>query len=445
MDRVEPRTISSTSPTEIEFPHTKARKGKTAEEDERVIDLVGSNIGEFKFDFAIFDRDRTTLRLMPGDSKTLTDFLDVNGGVRVYREGVRVFDFGEPGNDWLELGGRRVNVPARRIGNNQIIGVIELQLADSNELVEKTNREGFVENYAALMFRRAVRFAIAQAESERNEDKKRIRIAYTEAKSTEPVLGEVEEMRAEVKQLKLVKDDKDRLTHYLDQIDIQYRGILEKYLTAAGAGLNLALVVHEVDKQISALYKSINDGAARDHVLARAKELSELVDTITWLTRQSGKKVTSADSLIRQCLFAWQFRFRRHEIAVVNGVDAGDPDFEVRCIRRLVMTALMNLIDNSIYWLGTKSRSRRLYLGTTYELNGKPALVVADNGPGFQDGKEHLVSAFFTRKPDGMGLGLHLADEIMKTHQGRLILSDSNEITLPDGYSGAVVALEFNK
>ena len=109
------------------------------------------------------------------------------------------------------------------------------------------------------------------------------------------------------------------------------------------------------------------------------------------------------------------------------------------------MTALMNLIDNSIFWLGTKPQSRVLYLGTSFELGGKPAFVVADNGPGFQDSKEHLVSAFFTRKPDGMGLGLHLADEIMKTHGGRLILSDSDEITLPEGINGAVVALEFEK
>ena len=252
-------------------------------------------------------------------------------------------------------------------------------------------------------------------------------------------------LRDEIEALHLTKPQDDKLTKYIDQIDSQYREILDRLLTAAGAGLNLAIVLHEVEKNIKTLYSAISRGEIGQSVLQRAKHLSDMVDSLTWLTRQSGKAGVEAADFIKQCLFAWNFRFERHEITVTNGLDESDPPFSIRCSRRLVLTALMNLVDNAIYWLGTKSRDRRLYLGTTFELTGKPALVVADNGPGFSDPPECLTMAFFTRKPDGMGLGLHLAEEIMKSQGGRLAFPDEGEITLPEGFGGAVVLLEFEK
>jgi len=55
-------------------------------------------------------------------------------------------------NDWLGLGGRRVNVPTKRLSNNLIVGAVTLDIKKSANLklnrglIEKTNREGFVEN-----------------------------------------------------------------------------------------------------------------------------------------------------------------------------------------------------------------------------------------------------------------------------------------------------------
>ena len=96
------------------------------------------------------------LRAVTDDVKGLKDYLDENGGIRIYRDGVRVYDFGEPGNDWLNLDLRRVNTPAARTSNNQILGVLELDATTSAGLKEKTNREGFIENPAYADFRDAV-------------------------------------------------------------------------------------------------------------------------------------------------------------------------------------------------------------------------------------------------------------------------------------------------
>ena len=420
----------------LEYPNT----GKKQKEK---IDLNQYEIGDVKFNFHIFDLEPIVLKLTASDPSGLKVFLRNNGGVRVYRDGMRVYDFGESENDWLDLGGKRVNIPASRIGNNQIIGAVFLDLDSSGDLKEKTNREGFVENEAYLAFRNSIEFAVWQAQNERNLDKARIRKYYSRGKKKEPVLEDLTLLRDEVKKRGLEKP----LMRYVDRIETQYRDVLDRLLVAAGAGLNLAAVMHEIEKGIASLYEAISRGDNQKRLVILAKRLSNMVDGLNWLTKKSGKSNVKASTLIAQAILNSEFRFRGHGIKIFNGIeDYDDPDLEVKCSRRLIMTVLSNLIDNSIYWLDIKgSENKLLYLGTTYELNGLPVIVVADNGPGLIDPPEYLVQPFITRKPDGMGLGLHIADEIMKTQKGRLIFPEIEDITLPRGYTGALIALEFGE
>jgi hypothetical protein len=116
------------------------RKGRAVE----AIDLSAHRIGPVEFDFLLFDRDTSVIRAVTDDIKGLKDYLDENGGIRIYRDGIRVYDFGEPGNDWLNLDLRRVNTPTARTSNNQILGTLRLVATASNDLREKTNREGFI-------------------------------------------------------------------------------------------------------------------------------------------------------------------------------------------------------------------------------------------------------------------------------------------------------------
>ena len=406
------------------------------------VDLGKHAIGPIKLEFRVFDRDPGVLKLTATDRLGLLNVLNTMGGVRVYRDGMRVYDFGEPGNDWLELGGRRVNVPARRISNNLVMGAITLHADESTALIEKTNREGFVENEAYREFWNAVRFAIQQAEQERYIDKSRIRKAYSKGTTNEPVLDDLGALRTTVGKLGLSNE----LGPYLDRIESQYRDVQDRLLVAAGAGLNLAAVMHEIEKGILNLKKAIEGDVDRERLVSLAKQLSDMVDGLSWLTKKTGQVRISARVLIRQAILNSEFRFRGHGIRMVNGMDKGDPDFEVRCSRRLITAALMNLIDNAIYWVDNKgAKDKQVYLGTTFEMNGLPAIVVADNGQGFHDPPEYVVQPFFSRKPDGIGLGLHITEEIMKSHKGRLLFAEKGDITLPRALDGAVILLEFGK
>ena len=404
------------------------------------IDLRQHQIGKFKLDLHIFDREPKILSLGVDDKKGLKDYLDINGGIRVYRDGVRVFDYGEPGNDWLGLDVKRVNVPTKRISNNLVLGAVSLSLDDSKDLIEKTNREGFVETDATEAFREAVRFAVQQVVNERNIDKDRIRKAYSKARQHEPVLHDLELLRDKLKGQAIY----DAVSEHIDNIEKEFISVRDHLLTAASAGLSLAVVIHEVEKGIDELRKAVERETPSDRIVSLAKHLSELIEGLTFLTRKSGQKVEKASVLIRQAIFNTEYRMKHHDIKVVNGLEAGDEDFEIKCTRRLIIATLMNLFDNSIWWLDAKGgKDKKVFIGTSSDFSRGPAIVIADNGPGFQDPPEYLVEPFMTRKPDGMGLGLHVANEVMKVHGGRLEFPEVGDIELPRVFDGAVVALVF--
>ncbi|GMA37557.1 ATP-binding protein [Demequina litorisediminis] len=133
-------------------------------------------IGPISGTLMVYDRDKDVIEKI-GNSASLQEFLNESGGVRVYRDGIRVYNYGEPGDDWLGLDIRRVNSPTKRISNNIVVGAVDLSLAASSYLEEKTNREGFVEGVALGRMRALIRGAIAVFESERNIDKKNLRKA----------------------------------------------------------------------------------------------------------------------------------------------------------------------------------------------------------------------------------------------------------------------------
>ena len=333
-----------------------------------------------------------------------------------------------------------MNVPAARLSNNIVTGAFFLNLEHSADLVEKTNREGFVENDAYRTFRQAVMRTVDRITFERNQDKLRIRNAYS--RRNQGLVEVVDDLRVVLRQQGML----EQLAEHVDRLERQYLEMRDRLLTSAGAGLSLAIVIHEVEKGIDELKRAVERDVSIERIRELANHLSELVDGLTYLTRRSGRSVEPASRLVRQALFNTEYRLRYHSIRVENGFTAGGKDFEIRCTRRLLIATLMNLIDNSIYWLDQKKPDdATVYIGPSWEFSGGPAIVLADNGPGFGDPPDILVEPFISNKPDGMGLGLHLADEVMKAHGGRLHFPEPGEIDLPQGIDGAVVALVFRR
>src|SRR5262245_64973633 len=90
-------------------------------------------------------------------------------GISVYRDGFRVWPYGEPHDDWLRLDQRRVNNPVVRFSNNQIVGFVEISRDGNPDLVDQTNREGLIHNRAYEDLRRLLYFVLQIVEAERQK------------------------------------------------------------------------------------------------------------------------------------------------------------------------------------------------------------------------------------------------------------------------------------
>ena len=308
-------------------------------------DLISKYVGPVNVDLYIFDRDPAILSIGVSDKKGLKDFLDNTGGIRVYRDGIRVYDYGEPGNDWLNLGARRINIPTKRISNNIVIGAVSLDLEKSTTpdpeknfgLIEKTNREGFLDSLTYREFQKAVIFAVTQIENERYQDKTRIRNAYSSKKNREPVLNDLTELKKIVEKKNLTRE----LGPFIDRIEADFLVIRDRFLTSASAGLSLAVVIHEVEKGIAELVKAVKEEQVSTRIQLLAKHIADLVEGFGSLIRKSGQSLEKAGSLISQAIFNTELRLKIHNVS--QTVNYENCNFQLKCSRRLIISTLMNL------------------------------------------------------------------------------------------------------
>jgi C4-dicarboxylate-specific signal transduction histidine kinase len=109
--------------------------------------------------------------------------------------------------------------------------------------------------------------------------------------------------------------------------------------------------------------------------------------------------------------------------------DAADCLPEVLADRVQIQQVLVNLLLNSFDALYTKPPGqRRVLIAAAPAPANRVAISVSDSGPGVP---EHLRSSVFepfvTTKPEGLGIGLAIAQTIVTAHGGRLAYSDARE------------------
>lgn len=427
---------------------TKWREGRK-ERNIEIGKLVSElNIGPIRGRLAGFDLDKEILSRYIVDNDGLTKYLKKQGGMRVYRDGMRIYDYGEEGNDWLGLDHRRFQQPTKRLSNNIIMGEIHLNLKDSDGLKEKTNREGFIENKAYEELRYAILCALSRFEIERSKDKNIIRECFNVNNEVNPKGSSPEEAINLLKQKILEKKPHKDLIKLVNNVESTYKETRDVLMSAVGSGLGLTTVFHEIERGVRGLYQAIENEASLPKLLEMAKSLAELLKGATFLVSKHGSETLKASDLVKYALFSTRERFDFHNIQFRNGFDASPKmDFKIKGVRRMYTAALVNLIDNAIHWvkMGSNKKNRKeqlIWIGPSSDLEG-PAIIIADSGPGFEDSPEDVIQPFFTRRSEGMGIGLYYCNMVMKSHGGRLVFPGHNDVDVPKLCSGAVVGMVF--
>lgn len=408
-------------------------------------------IGPLKGRIYAFQQSSTMLKLM-GNSQQLKNWLAAQSGVRVYRDQIRVFNYGEPGDDWLRLNTRRINTPGGKFGTNSIVAYIDLSLEQSQHLQEKTNREGFDENDNYKMLRRIILSIFERFELQHAADRKAVDIAIKGEEKIEPLDQAIEKIKKTAVKHKIQDEVGPALLSIKHELN-KYREVMT-HSGVAAMNINLAFheMVHGVDRIVYQLESNVNPAAIQKTV----NHLRSLLATFKPLLKREASKSLPANILVKRVLDMHEHRFPRHEIVLSDRTseNEGSVNFNIKGPISLILGALSNIIDNAIYWSryrkerdNAKIKSAILIISSWDEVEKKGMIAVIDNGPGFQLPEEAIGKPFSTTKTGGMGLGLYYARLVMESIQGNLLICPAeslrDDFKFSKNYDGTAVVLQF--
>ena len=132
------------------------------------------------------------------------------------------------------------------------------------------------------------------------------------------------------------------------------------------------------------------------------------------------REVVDLNEILREMTVLLRDTADRHAVSMRTELDLGL--LRTTADRVQLQQVLLNRLMNALEAM-TGVTGRRRELTVTSGLAEDHALVVTigDTGPGLDPGNAHKVfDAFFTTKPNGMGLGLAISTSIVEAHGGRL-------------------------
>lgn len=398
----------------------------------------------------IYDRDPKILRRF-GNQNMIKEYLDENGGIRIYRDNIRVYNYGEKNDDWLGLDLRRVNIPGVRVSRNIILGSIELNHELSNALIEKTNREGFDENQKYIIFRAIILSIITQIEAERKKDKDRLRLALLPAKDREAEKVE-KPIQLILKKLNNNPTLKLEIEPLLKSVEKNFQETQSIMINQGLTNMGIGIIFHEVEHGVKdlAAFAKVSDDISE--IKQRVEDLNRVLETFSELIKNKDNETISLKDLFKTIRNILRMRFSLHQIQLICPfLEEDKEDIKIKASKKILIGIINNLLDNSIYWLQVKwpvitdnsAITRKIYLNAYIETKFL-TITIGDNGTGFSDAPEDIIKPFFTRKNEGMGIGLHYVDIAMSMMGGNLEF-DTEHDTAPSDINGAVVNLIFDQ
>ncbi len=200
-----------------------------------------------------------------------------------------------------------------------------------------------------------------------------------------------------------------------------------------------ASIAHEVNQPLAAIVTNgevclrwldrnppdlseTQDGITR--MIQGARRASEVIARLRALSRREtsdrapiniGDVVNEVVALTQREMFAQRVTLR---------LDVTEPLMAVGD-RIQLQQVLMNLLMNGVQAMSTiNDRSRELTVRAASDAEGQVLVSVGDSGIGIgPEDEPRLFQAFFTKRADGMGMGLSISRTIIESHGGRIWVS----------------------
>ena len=415
--------------------------------------------GNFTFQFYVFDFSRGIdgrHALKQGEKNLLKEHR-----IYLYRDDMRVYPYGDPDDDWLNVDVTRGTGRAGDFfSNDQIIGWIDITRKGNPKLRDKTNREGLIETGGAasdLIFLVPTFLSyIKQYSYERYQQKQRQRNTAQFVRD-----GVVAGLLANVKN-ELKKLGHKSHVHGLEKIEASYEREKE-YLSQraemtedlAGVGLSVEMASHDIMLLMNRA-QDIGKRLARVARTAGGDQIWEQADMLVGVLQQIAdgmrdvqslfkssrrrRKVLRVEPMLDKIYQIYKTLLEQSDIRYQKVKVCGSP-LTANTTDGVVMQVLINLFDNASYWLETVDPAKREIRVT---IDGKEGeLIFADSGPGVDpEDLPYIFEPFYSGKgQEGRGLGLYIARQLLERHDYRIAFAEAHQRILP----GANFVVSFMK
>lgn len=417
--------------------------------------LRAPECGSFSFNFFVFDlaADKESIYYL---DKTDKDIVKEHR-IYLYRDKIRVSPYGDADNDWLETDKKRGTGKAGGyLSNDQVVGFVDITKKGNPQLKDKTNREGLIEEgratrdfimliHSFLLFIRQHPYEQYKQKVKLIKEQKDAKLRVTENKFQK--LYEVLKDNTEATALY-----KDLHTAYFKEKEL-YNNRINVTEELAAVGLSVETASHDLMMMLSQginhlvdLSEAVKGGGLGKNELS--KELLAIKDIFLFVqdemrniqllfkSSKQKKRTIKITPLLEKVVQIYKNPLKRANIDLK--IEKKGAPLVIKCTDAVILQLLINLFDNSIYWLSSISRiNKQICIIIDGEKN---ELVFSDNGPGVtEDDKPYIFEAFYSGKEEGRGLGLYIARQLLDRMGFSIILMNDKIL------SGANFKIDFNK
>ena len=381
-------------------------------------------------------------------------------GISVYRDGVLVLPKSDNSRDWLGLDLRRVGRVGTRMSTSQLVGYVAITAEHNPGLEDTSDREGLSSSGEVADFEVLLRATVFMLENERETDRtaKTVEIPMEDlftGLSADGLLTDVNELAREGASASDAIPLIRTFSHSLDQTrrTIQQRFVY--YSRLATVGTIAQMLVHEIRNQTTTFgsilrftketfgpFKDMRTRRRFQRAQNAVNTLEHLADTFAPLARRNfvrRRQHLIMEDQIRECIAMNQSSIRAKGIRIsvpeTKTVVPADP--------AELDTIIVNLLTNSVHWLGEVPKEDRFieFDVEVEESRGKSRVFVSvhDSGPGIEaDDLERVFLPGVTRKPNGIGMGLNVASELVTAYGG-----DMKAVRPPTKRGGATFTFDL--
>jgi signal transduction histidine kinase len=203
-----------------------------------------------------------------------------------------------------------------------------------------------------------------------------------------------------------------------------------------------AAIEHEIRQPIGAIMANANAGQrwlghvppvlgevreALECIVADAQRSSEVIRSFRALFghRHHPETQIDANEVVRETIALMQQELEATGVAVQLDLAAALP--RVSAYRGQLQQVILNLLNNAADAMrGIADREAVLRITSRFSDANGVELVVSDTGTGIDpEYVERIFEAFYTTKPNGMGMGLAICRSIVEAHGGTLLVSSN--------------------